>query len=327
MSKQYSFNATQAVEVCSNLSVRIATRDQVESAYNNGLQTCRYGWIEEQVAVIPRIEKNDKCGQSKTGVLVWRAPPAKLFDVFCYNSTAQSEASTTTTPSTTAPNETPHAKTTSLLLIMSTLFNKNILTSSPSAQSSSFSTSTKSKLFPSTISSVNTRSPRSSPPSTAQFSIQYQLFTSSLIPLKPSIVSTSSVSHSSSMTSITSTSFSSTSLSLHLFTHSSFLTVSTNQTDHTQSPQSLDTRRFYFGEVALACIIIAAMLFLMAGLGAVWYFKIKRSHHLPSWVRIRTKDMFETEMYTEQEHYSKQNKNKSCADDITLMMEEYSEPC
>ncbi len=27
----------------------------------------RFGWVEENIAVIPRIEKSEKCGQNKLG--------------------------------------------------------------------------------------------------------------------------------------------------------------------------------------------------------------------------------------------------------------------
>ncbi|KAI4901654.1 hypothetical protein NFI96_012833 [Prochilodus magdalenae] len=85
--KQYSFNATTAAEVCTSLSVRIATMTEVKMAQRNGLQTCRYGWIKEKLAVIPRVEANEKCGQNNVGVISWPASTSKLFEVFCFNST------------------------------------------------------------------------------------------------------------------------------------------------------------------------------------------------------------------------------------------------
>lgn len=44
----------------------------------------RYGWIEEQIAVIPRIERNEKCGQNSSGVTPWRASISRKFDVYCF---------------------------------------------------------------------------------------------------------------------------------------------------------------------------------------------------------------------------------------------------
>ncbi|KAJ8406613.1 hypothetical protein AAFF_G00301870 [Aldrovandia affinis] len=82
----YGFNATQAREVCQLLNVTIASKAQVEEAHRSGLETCRFGWIDEQIAVIPRIKPSTTCGQNLVGVIPWRASVTKLFDVFCFNS-------------------------------------------------------------------------------------------------------------------------------------------------------------------------------------------------------------------------------------------------
>ncbi|TRY88551.1 hypothetical protein DNTS_002831 [Danionella cerebrum] len=84
---QYSFNATTAKEACEFIQMRIATKAEVETANKNGLQTCRFGWIEEQIAVIPRVDRNENCGKNKVGVSVWRADISKKFDVFCFKDT------------------------------------------------------------------------------------------------------------------------------------------------------------------------------------------------------------------------------------------------
>uniref|UniRef100_A0A673IQ83 Lymphatic vessel endothelial hyaluronic receptor 1b n=1 Tax=Sinocyclocheilus rhinocerous TaxID=307959 RepID=A0A673IQ83_9TELE len=79
-----SFNATTAKEACEAIKMRIAKRAEVETANKNGFQTCRFGWVEEQIAVIPRIEKSEKCGKNKLGVSFWRADISKMFDVYCF---------------------------------------------------------------------------------------------------------------------------------------------------------------------------------------------------------------------------------------------------
>uniref|UniRef100_A0A0E9X4X3 Link domain-containing protein n=1 Tax=Anguilla anguilla TaxID=7936 RepID=A0A0E9X4X3_ANGAN len=84
----YGFNASQAREVCESLNVAIASKKQVEKAHRSGLQTCRFGWTDEQIAVIPRINPSTACGQNRTGLIIWRASVTTLFDVFCFNSTA-----------------------------------------------------------------------------------------------------------------------------------------------------------------------------------------------------------------------------------------------
>lgn len=45
----------------------------------------RFGWIDEHLAVIPRREAISHCGKNQTGLVTWRAPVTKQFDVFCYN--------------------------------------------------------------------------------------------------------------------------------------------------------------------------------------------------------------------------------------------------
>ena len=42
-----------AREVCSALNARLATYDEVESAYNKGGSWCSYGWSEDQLALFP----------------------------------------------------------------------------------------------------------------------------------------------------------------------------------------------------------------------------------------------------------------------------------
>ncbi|XP_041929788.1 lymphatic vessel endothelial hyaluronic acid receptor 1a isoform X2 [Alosa sapidissima] len=84
---QYSFNASVARDVCLQMGVAMATKDQVDQALHHGLQTCRFGWVDEQVAVIPRLQASTLCGQNRTGLVLWRASVNLLFDVFCFNQT------------------------------------------------------------------------------------------------------------------------------------------------------------------------------------------------------------------------------------------------
>lgn len=44
----------------------------------------RFGWVEEKIAVIPRVERNENCGKNSVGVIVWRADLSKKFDVYCF---------------------------------------------------------------------------------------------------------------------------------------------------------------------------------------------------------------------------------------------------
>ncbi|KAM9825746.1 lymphatic vessel endothelial hyaluronic acid receptor 1a [Syngnathus typhle] len=81
---EYAFNVTEARDICTNIGFSFATKDQVNEALNRGLETCRFGWIDEHYAVIPRIKALKNCGQNQVGLLPWRAALDKKFDVFCF---------------------------------------------------------------------------------------------------------------------------------------------------------------------------------------------------------------------------------------------------
>nr|XP_043887106.1 lymphatic vessel endothelial hyaluronic acid receptor 1a [Solea senegalensis] len=97
---EYAFNASEARTLCSSLGVSIATKAQVQEALRRGLETCRFGWIDEHLAVIPRVKALSNCGKSQTGLVSWRASVTKRFDVFCFNETdAETQLKDTTTNS------------------------------------------------------------------------------------------------------------------------------------------------------------------------------------------------------------------------------------
>ncbi|KAM4631281.1 lymphatic vessel endothelial hyaluronic acid receptor 1a [Polymixia lowei] len=103
---QYAFNASEARELCLSLGLTIASKAQVQEALTQGLETCRFGWIDENFVVIPRINANPNCGQNKTGLVKWRASVKKVFDGFCFNESAadtvaQLKDTTVDSPSTT----------------------------------------------------------------------------------------------------------------------------------------------------------------------------------------------------------------------------------
>ncbi|XP_012728496.2 lymphatic vessel endothelial hyaluronic acid receptor 1a [Fundulus heteroclitus] len=83
--QQYAFNASEARKICQSLGLSIASKAQVKEALSRGLETCRYGWTDEQIAVIPRIQALINCGKNQTGLVAWRASVTHLFDVFCFN--------------------------------------------------------------------------------------------------------------------------------------------------------------------------------------------------------------------------------------------------
>ncbi|CAN9507096.1 unnamed protein product [Ophioblennius macclurei] len=102
---EYSFNATEARRLCLSLGVRMASKEEVQTALKKGLETCRFGWIDEHFAVVPRIHALANCGKSQTGLVRWRASVREKFDVFCFNETdaaAQWKDATTDTPSSSS---------------------------------------------------------------------------------------------------------------------------------------------------------------------------------------------------------------------------------
>ncbi|TRY95815.1 hypothetical protein DNTS_021267 [Danionella cerebrum] len=88
LGNKYALNASAARDVCQKLGLTIANKAQITVAQKSGLETCRFGWIDEQVAVVPRVHVKSNCGNGSTGVVVWRANPSAQFEVFCFNVTA-----------------------------------------------------------------------------------------------------------------------------------------------------------------------------------------------------------------------------------------------
>ncbi|XP_048042250.1 lymphatic vessel endothelial hyaluronic acid receptor 1a [Megalobrama amblycephala] len=109
---KYALNASAARDLCKRLGLTIASKAQVTEAQKHGLETCRFGWVDEQIAVVPRVQVKQICGNGKTGVVVWRAKPGSQFDVFCFNSTdfeAQNQAAITIDQRTTRKPITTHS--------------------------------------------------------------------------------------------------------------------------------------------------------------------------------------------------------------------------
>uniref|UniRef100_A0A3Q4H160 Lymphatic vessel endothelial hyaluronic acid receptor 1-like n=1 Tax=Neolamprologus brichardi TaxID=32507 RepID=A0A3Q4H160_NEOBR len=86
---KYAFNASEARRLCWSLGLNIASKAQVQKALSRGLETCRFGWIDEHFAVIPRINPIPSCGRNKSGLVPWRASVKQKFDVFCFNETGE----------------------------------------------------------------------------------------------------------------------------------------------------------------------------------------------------------------------------------------------
>lgn len=306
----YSFDAITAKEACEAIKMRIAKKTEVETANKNGLQTCRFGWVEEQIAVIPRVEKNENCGKNNVGVITWRAEISRKFDVYCFKP-ADPDGSLETTSS--RPQTTTGGRTQS----------KNHYSTETTHPSS-----TKSSTSP--VSTSRSFSPNTSTQSTS-FSFDTFLTTFITVSLSniidssqttinpPSLSSTSSLPKSSS---------SSHSTSQFLLQQTSASTTD----DHPAQSQTTTPNRLSLRAASKTFVIISVVLLLLvAAAGAAWYLKIKRGQQFPSWTRMRPKQIIETEMFKQiserhciSEQTNNDNNNWTCSN-IILQMEQDSD--
>ncbi|XP_043120134.1 lymphatic vessel endothelial hyaluronic receptor 1b isoform X2 [Puntigrus tetrazona] len=299
-SNVYSFNATAAKEACEAIKMRMATKAEVETANKNGLQTCRFGWVEEQIAVIPRIEKSEKCAKNQLGVSVWRADVSKMFDVYCFK-TAGSDGSFETTSS--RPQSTTGG----------TMPSNNHYSTKSTHTSSIRSTSTP-------VYTSRSLPPRTSTPSASSSAfVTFRL--SSIRDSSKAATSTQSFS-SPKMSSEFSTSSSSASSTHFLLQHSS------NPTGHPALSQTAMPDRPSARAPKTLIITSTVLLLLLAAAGAAWYLKTKRQL-FTSWSRMRQEEMNETEMFKRinerhctPEQTSKGNDNSKC--NFILKMEQDS---
>eukprot|EP00063_Salmo_salar_P006312 XP_013981147.1 PREDICTED: lymphatic vessel endothelial hyaluronic acid receptor 1-like [Salmo salar] len=128
---QYALNASQARAMCRFLNITIATWEQVHTAHQHGLETCGYGWIDKQIAVIPRIVKSTKCGRNNIGLITWRAPINKPFHVFCFNLTDLENPLDITTPNVQTTTKTMTTRTVSTSAPTTTKTVKNRVKTTP----------------------------------------------------------------------------------------------------------------------------------------------------------------------------------------------------
>ncbi|XP_052440530.1 CD44 antigen-like [Carassius gibelio] len=84
----------EARRLCEHLASSLASLEQVEKAYNKGLQTCRYGWINDSEVVILRHIQNTNCAGNKTGIIKIIQDSEK-YDAFCYDAEDTSEKNCT----------------------------------------------------------------------------------------------------------------------------------------------------------------------------------------------------------------------------------------
>ncbi|XP_073328980.1 lymphatic vessel endothelial hyaluronic receptor 1b [Pagrus major] len=265
---KYTFNFTAARAACLFLNVTIATTAQMDRAVQQGLETCKFGWTAEQIAVVPRLTPDEKCGKGKTGVVTWYAPEDKKFGVFCFNaseeipnrSTASPQVFTISTPLTTLTTLTPTSTTAAPLLRSTTKSPPSRGPRTTQAPFNSASTlllpSTHSTRIPSTATAVNT------------FSTRIPSSLSHRVTSKPTVVS------SAFSTSVHASSFSVSSASV--------------------MPTTVSPAKLSLGDVPTALIILGTVLLLLTAAGIVWYYKL---NIFTFWPQGQQKDDIETEMW------------------------------
>ncbi|XP_041965582.1 lymphatic vessel endothelial hyaluronic receptor 1b isoform X1 [Alosa sapidissima] len=304
---KYSFTASVAIEVCEALHANIATKAQVETALQNGLEMCRFGWVEEKIAVAPRIQANPRCGQSKTGLVPWRAPESQLFDVFCFKDTGTvtTQRAMATRSVTTKKQEgstSPRHPVTLPPLITSVL--------------------TRRVPLPTSTISPHAISPSIPPPPSkkADTTLHKTPVTTTSTTTRRTTTSTRSFPASSTTTSTSTTTSSSTSSTSTLSPPVQTAGLAPFHLEH--SVQS------NLGAAPVALLVTLGLLFVLLAATAVYYKKKGRS--LPLQRPEQEKGAVETEMF---KHFRERDlkrhpstgdgeRSRKCSSDITLLMEQ-----
>ncbi|KAF1386441.1 hypothetical protein PFLUV_G00094870 [Perca fluviatilis] len=266
---EYTFNFSAATAACPFLNVTLATRAQMERAVQRGLETCKFGWIAEQIAVVPRLRSDAKCGKGKTGVVTWSAKADQTFGVFCFNasdleetlnrSTASPQSSTLPT-TLTALTQTPTPATPRLRSTTKGPPSRKPITTKASEQTSFTSA------FTLPIKTIHSTRISSTFTTSKPFSIHIPTSLSHLITSKPTVDSFA-ISTSASSVSVSSESV---------------------------MPWPTRSAKLSLGDVPTALIILGIIFLLLTAAGVVWYYKLNISTF---WSQGQQKDDIETEMW------------------------------
>uniref|UniRef100_A0A1A7WUE1 Lymphatic vessel endothelial hyaluronan receptor 1 n=2 Tax=Iconisemion striatum TaxID=60296 RepID=A0A1A7WUE1_9TELE len=143
---QYAFSASEARRFCRSLGLSIASKAQVEAALRRGLETCRFGWIDEHFVVIPRIHALPNCGRNRTGLVPWRAKVTEKFDVFCFNESEQMPDASTKRPLSSSFYSENTQPSSGVLNSTLTTYSTHPTSSSPPPSSSSTPTTTNNEV-------------------------------------------------------------------------------------------------------------------------------------------------------------------------------------
>ncbi|XP_076590134.1 lymphatic vessel endothelial hyaluronic receptor 1b [Chaetodon auriga] len=296
---KYTFNFTAARAACLLLNATMATRAQMERAVQRGLQTCKFGWTAEQIAVVPRLTADQKCGNGKTGVVTWAASTDKKFGVFCFNTSALEEAPNRSTISPQSPT-------------FSTTLTALTQTPTPAATTS-----------PPSGQPGTTEAPQQTSVTSA-FSLLVKTTHSARIASTSTSLRTSSTRIPSSVSHLITSKLTVASFSISTLARASNSSVSSGSA----RPPSVRPRK-PLGDAPTALIILGIILLLLTAAGVVWYYKL---NIFTLWPRGQQKDDIETEMWKhtdsemdlhsqhegEEEEEEEEDSDRKYSSDITL---------
>ncbi|XP_067349960.1 lymphatic vessel endothelial hyaluronic receptor 1b isoform X2 [Channa argus] len=262
----YTMNFTAAAAACLVLNVTMATKAQLERAVQLGLETCKYGWIQEKVAAIPRLKSDNNCGRGGTGVVTWATSESKAFAVFCFNASdleTTPKASTAHPQSSTSSTQTPTPTT--------------ALTESAASSQASASTITRTTKAPdpTSVPSALTPQVKTTPPA---------LVSSTSPPLPPLSTRTPTPRSQPATSNPTVVAF-------------TFSTVvhDANVTASTELPQTVSSAKPSPAALRTGLITLGIILLLLTAAGAALYHKLSRNTST-CWYQ-RQQDDVETEMW------------------------------